>query len=256
MNKKIINYLSLISFLTFPCFLFKVFSPNEMDSFWNYSSAINLVEYKSYFDLFFSSENKAIGLNLFKYIPTFLISLIYKLNGHQYTTIIFSNYLWLISLFISLFVFLRFEFKSSFKEILFYSMVLVLMEPLFRGIISLRAESISIIFTLNSMRGDSELLIYWSAGRSNRNVLIKPILIFSTLLFILQLLFTIIIIPSTSLEDDFKYSADPIWQKIYKDRLEPNLQEYSNYPDHLSNMVHFIKNDFDTALYDAYLAIR
>lgn len=151
MNKKIINYLSLISFLTFPYFLFKVFSPNEMDSFWNYSSAINLVEYKSYFDLFFSSENKAIGLNLFKYIPTFLISLIYKLNGHQYTTIILSNYLWLISLFISLFVFLRFEFKSSFKEILFYSMVLVLMEPLFRGIISLRAESISIIFTLFSL---------------------------------------------------------------------------------------------------------
>ena len=70
MNKKIINYLSLISFLIFPFFLFKVFSPNEMDSFWNYSSAINLVEYKSYFDLFFLPENKAIGLNLFKYIPT------------------------------------------------------------------------------------------------------------------------------------------------------------------------------------------
>ena len=68
--------------------------------------------------------------------------------------------------------------------------------------------------------------------------------------------FRLALIPSTSLEDDFKYSADPIWQKIYKDRLKPHLQEYSEYPDHLSDMVHFIKNDFDTALYDAYLAIR
>jgi lipopolysaccharide export LptBFGC system permease protein LptF len=50
------------------------------------------------------------------------------------------------------------------------------------------------------MRGDSELLIYWSAGRSNRNILLKPILIFSTLLFILQLFLTIVAIPSTSLE--------------------------------------------------------
>ena len=84
MNKKIINYLSLISFLIFLFFLSKAFSPNEMDSFWNYSSAINLDEYKSYFDLFLS-------------------------------------------------------------------MIFVLMEPLFRGIISLRADSISIIFTLFSL---------------------------------------------------------------------------------------------------------
>ena len=59
---------------------------------------------------------------------------------------------------------------------------------------------ISIIFILNRMRGDSELLIYWSAGKSNRNILLKPILIISTFLFILQLILTIIIIPSTSLE--------------------------------------------------------
>tara|TARA_B100001093_G_scaffold212255_1_gene203728 strand:+ start:1349 stop:2449 length:1101 start_codon:yes stop_codon:yes gene_type:complete len=59
---------------------------------------------------------------------------------------------------------------------------------------------ISIIFILNRMRGDSELLIYWSSGKSNRNILLKPILIFSSLLFILQLILTIIIIPSSSLE--------------------------------------------------------
>ncbi len=59
---------------------------------------------------------------------------------------------------------------------------------------------ISIIFILNRMRGDSELLIYWSAGRSNRNILLKPILILSSLLFIIQLILTIFVIPSSSLE--------------------------------------------------------
>ncbi len=59
---------------------------------------------------------------------------------------------------------------------------------------------ISIIFILNRMRGDSELLIYWSAGRSNRNILLKPIIIISSALFILQLILTILIIPSSSLE--------------------------------------------------------
>jgi len=59
---------------------------------------------------------------------------------------------------------------------------------------------ISIIFTLNKMRGDSELLIYWSAGRSNRNILLKPIIAISSFLFLFQLILTLLIIPSSSLE--------------------------------------------------------
>ena len=59
---------------------------------------------------------------------------------------------------------------------------------------------ISIIYILNRMREDSELLVYWSAGKSNRNILLKPILIFSSFLFIVQLILTIIVIPSSSLE--------------------------------------------------------
>ncbi|MFL2898854.1 MAG: LptF/LptG family permease [Candidatus Pelagibacterales bacterium] len=81
-----------------------------------------------------------------------------------------------------------------------YFFYIILLIPKIANITIPISLYISIIFTLNRMRGDSELLIYWSAGRSNRNILLKPILIFSTLLFILQLLLTIIIIPSTSLE--------------------------------------------------------
>ena len=68
--------------------------------------------------------------------------------------------------------------------------------------------------------------------------------------------FRLALIPSTSFEDSFKYSADPLWKKIYKERLQPHLQEYSDYPDHLSDMVNFLRNDYKTALYDGVIVLR
>ena len=68
--------------------------------------------------------------------------------------------------------------------------------------------------------------------------------------------FRLALIPETSLEDDFKHSTDPIWTKMYEERLEPHLKEYSNYPDHLSDMIHFIREDFSTALYESIAPIR
>ena len=81
-----------------------------------------------------------------------------------------------------------------------YFFYIVLLIPKIANITIPISFFISIIFTLNRMRGDSELLIYWSAGRSNRNILLKPIFILSFLLFILQLILTIFVIPNTSLE--------------------------------------------------------
>tara|TARA_B100001093_G_scaffold515661_1_gene592462 strand:+ start:810 stop:1910 length:1101 start_codon:yes stop_codon:yes gene_type:complete len=83
------------------------------------------------------------------------------------------------------------------KDYFFYIILLI---PKIANITIPISLFISIIFILNRMRSDSELLIYWSAGRSNRNILLKPIIILSTSLFIFQLLLSIIIIPSTSLE--------------------------------------------------------
>jgi hypothetical protein len=68
--------------------------------------------------------------------------------------------------------------------------------------------------------------------------------------------FRIALIPSTSYEDNFKYSADPLWLSIFKERIQPFLKEYGDYPDHLSDMIHFIKNDFKTALYEGFIPIR
>ena len=62
-------------------------------------------------------------------------------------------------------------------------------------------------------------------------------------------------IPDTSFVDYFKYSPDPTLKKIYDDRIQPHLQEYRDFPDHLSYMIHFIKDDPNTALWDTDIAI-
>ena len=67
--------------------------------------------------------------------------------------------------------------------------------------------------------------------------------------------FRLALIPSTTYEDNFKYSKEPLWQRIYKERLQPYLTEYSSYENYLSDMVYFIREDTSTALIDGYIPI-
>ena len=67
--------------------------------------------------------------------------------------------------------------------------------------------------------------------------------------------FRLALIPSTTFEDNFKYSKEPLWQEIYKERIQPYLTEYSSYENYLSDMVYFIREDFSTALIDGYIPI-
>ena len=67
--------------------------------------------------------------------------------------------------------------------------------------------------------------------------------------------FRLALIPSTTFEDNFKYSKEPLWQTIYKERIQPYLSEYSSYENFLSDMVHFIRDDYSTALIDGYMTI-
>ena len=64
--------------------------------------------------------------------------------------------------------------------------------------------------------------------------------------------FRLAVIPSTVYEDDFKFSKEALWQGIYNDRIKPYLTEYEN---HFSDMVYFIREDFSTALIDGYIPI-
>ena len=65
--------------------------------------------------------------------------------------------------------------------------------------------------------------------------------------------FRVVILPNSADEDFFKYSTDPIVQKIYEERIKPYLQEYLDYPI-LSNSdnIPFIKNDSGAAAYSLY----
>ena len=65
--------------------------------------------------------------------------------------------------------------------------------------------------------------------------------------------FKVVVLPYSADEDFFKYSTDPIIQKIYEERIKPYLQEYLDYPI-LSNYdtIPFIKNDFGAAAYSLY----
>ena len=64
---------------------------------------------------------------------------------------------------------------------------------------------ISILFTLNRLKSDSELVILWAAGKSNRNILIKPILIFTSILFLFLMALSLYFTP---------YSLNEIRHKI------------------------------------------
>ncbi len=95
---------------------------------------------------------------------------------------------------------------------------------------------ISIMYSLNRMRGDSELLIFWSSGQSNRNFLLSPILIIASVIFIIQLILTIIIIPSTSLEIRNKIS------EIRSGGIEYGVLKEKKFINPVKNLTIFIQD--------------
>ena len=68
---------------------------------------------------------------------------------------------------------------------------------------------LTVLVCLNRIRTDSELLIFWASGESNKSILLKPILLISLSIFIINLLMTISVTP---------YSLNEIRQKIIEIR--------------------------------------
>ena len=66
----------------------------------------------------------------------------------------------------------------------------------------------------------------------------------------------LVIIPGGMIENDFRYSTSPLWQAVFKERIEPHLEEIASYEDHAIDLHYFIRNDYKTALYDVYEAYR
>tara|TARA_A100001011_G_scaffold203444_1_gene211783 strand:- start:4561 stop:5676 length:1116 start_codon:yes stop_codon:yes gene_type:complete len=63
---------------------------------------------------------------------------------------------------------------------------------------------LAILFNLNRLRNDSELIILGTSGKSEKNILIKPIIIFSSLMFFVVLLFSIFLTPGSLKELRYK----------------------------------------------------
>ena len=63
---------------------------------------------------------------------------------------------------------------------------------------------ISILFILNRLRSDSELIVLWASGKSSVNILLKPILIFTSLVFVLLMSLSIYITPYSLNEIRYK----------------------------------------------------
>ena len=63
---------------------------------------------------------------------------------------------------------------------------------------------LSVLFTLNRMRNDSELIILGTSGKSEKNILIKPIILFSTLIYLIILIFSLFLTPSSLKEIRYK----------------------------------------------------
>ncbi len=62
--------------------------------------------------------------------------------------------------------------------------------------------------------------------------------------------FRIAVIPGSSFMDAFKFAKDPNWQKAWKDRIEPYLDEYRGHVE----MIKLPANDPSLALYDNYFS--
>ena len=63
---------------------------------------------------------------------------------------------------------------------------------------------LAILFNLNRLRNDSELIILGTSGKSEKNILIKPIILFSSLMFLIILLFSLFLTPSSLKELRYK----------------------------------------------------
>ncbi len=63
---------------------------------------------------------------------------------------------------------------------------------------------LAVLFNLNRLRNDSELIILGTSVKSEKNILLKPIILFSSLMFLIVLFFSLILTPSSLKELRYK----------------------------------------------------
>ena len=85
-----------------------------------------------------------------------------------------------------------------------YSSYIILLLPKIILITLPICTFLAVLFNLNRLRNDSELIIIGSSGKSERDILIKPIIIFTSVIFFILLIFSNYITPSSLKEIRYK----------------------------------------------------
>ena len=84
--------------------------------------------------------------------------------------------------------------------IISYSFYTVLLIPKLSMITIPISIFIAVIFALNKLRLDSEMIIFGSTGNSNRDILLKPLILISTFFFFVILFLSVYLVPFSSAE--------------------------------------------------------
>ena len=68
--------------------------------------------------------------------------------------------------------------------------------------------------------------------------------------------FKIGLIKGTSIEDSFKVSTDPIWQKAYSERIKPFLDQFAPFYESIDKLDELALKDESVAIYHIFGAGR
>ena len=93
---------------------------------------------------------------------------------------------------------------------------------------------------------------YWEAEVVSYFYTSKPMLPFKNVkeMYDIAPQYRLAAYPDSADEDDFKYSSDPVWKKVYKELFLPHYQEYLDNPTYFYDMAHYYENSDGLALYN------
>ena len=109
---------------------------------------------------------------------------------------------------------------------------------------------LAIIFTLNKLRLDSELIIFGSTGNSNRDILLKPLTAISIFFFFIILFLSVYLVPKSSAEIRSKIT------EIRSSNISTSILKEKRFITPDSNLTVFFKNIEDQEIYGLLLHDR
>ena len=68
--------------------------------------------------------------------------------------------------------------------------------------------------------------------------------------------FKIGLLKATSMEDSFKLSTDPIWQKAYSERIKPFFDQFAPFNENLDKLDELALKDESVAIYHPFTSGR